>query len=165
MSGRQSDWTTVTAPQSGSTRVDDRRDEEALAVGAGSITQGRSAWERLSHQVGSQDVVQLDSMDHRFDAGCVDLVQHIDITQNRREVRGQRCDLGDVPVPEPDRECLGAQAGAMTIGTLPGQLVLTQEDADVLLVSLCLEGDEEREDSEVLAGLAMQQDFACFLCE
>src|SRR5205807_4351631 len=59
--------------------------------------------------------------------------------------RGQGRSLGDGLIPEPNREGLGLESSAVAPRAGLGELVLAQEDADVLFVTLLLETLEERQ--------------------
>src|SRR3712207_6470931 len=67
------------------------------------------------------------------------------------------CHCADSLIADPDRESIGVKPGAFTIGTSLGQLVLTEEDPDVLLVTLFLETFEEGKDPDISPLLCVQQ--------
>ncbi len=72
--------------ESSHTCINDRRDEEALTVGARSVAESRRSGERCYDSVSSQDVGEFDGMDHRFHVCRVDLVQNIDVAQDGGQV-------------------------------------------------------------------------------
>ncbi len=66
-------------------------------------------------------------------------------------------DVGDRVAADADGQGVVVEPGPLAVGAGERQLVLPQEDADVLLVALLLEAAEERDDAEVAAGLAGEE--------
>src|ERR1043166_2477594 len=87
----------------------------------------------------------------------------LEVTERQRLHPGDQiadrelADLGDGPIADANVESMRLELGAMALGALLRRLILTQEDADVLLVLLFLEVDEEGNHSLVAAGARVEQ--------
>jgi len=72
-------------------------------------------------------------------------------------IDGKLADGGDVLAGDTNLQCLRLELRPLTVRTLASRLISTQKDADVLLVLLLLEIDQEGKNSLVAARARVQE--------